>query len=42
MGLSEEQLREEQASIREEAEYWTHWGATGLFGHGLGIIGSLT
>ncbi len=41
MGLSEEQLREEQASIREEAEYWTHWGATGLFGHGLGIIGSL-
>lgn len=41
MGMSEEQLREEQADLRAESEYWTQWGATGMYGHGLGIVGSL-
>ena len=40
-GKSEPELREEQTDLRAEAEYWTNWGATGLYGHGLGIIGSL-
>jgi hypothetical protein len=41
MGKSEAELRAEQKDIRSESEYWSNWGATGLFGHGLGIIGSL-
>lgn len=41
MGKSEAELREDQADLRAESEYWTHWGATGLYGHGLGIVGSL-
>jgi hypothetical protein len=41
MGKSVEELRVEQADIRSESEYWSKWGATGLYGHGLGIIGSL-
>lgn len=41
MGKSEEQLRREQQGIREEARYWKEWGATGFWGHGLGIVGSL-
>lgn len=41
MGATEQQLRSRQRNLRAEAEYWTRWGATGFFGHGLGIAGSL-
>jgi hypothetical protein len=41
MGATERQLRSRQRDLRAEAEYWTRWGATGFFGHGLGIAGSL-
>ncbi len=41
MGKTESELREEQQSIKAEAKYWKDWGATGFWGHGLGIAGSL-
>ncbi|MBE0643806.1 MAG: hypothetical protein IH600_06975 [Bacteroidetes bacterium] len=41
MGMNEKELRAQQADLRAKSEYWSHWGATGLYGHGLGIIGSL-
>ena len=41
MGKGEEELRRMQAGLRDESEYWTQWGATGFYGHGLGIVGSL-
>ncbi|MDT8325333.1 MAG: hypothetical protein RRA94_14565, partial [Bacteroidota bacterium] len=39
--MTEEELRARQATLRSELEYWANWGATGFFGHGLGIVGSL-
>ncbi|MCB2204040.1 hypothetical protein KQI65_04770 [bacterium] len=41
MDMTEEKLRERQEELRQESAYWANWGATGLFGHGLGIVGSL-
>jgi hypothetical protein len=41
MDSSEDELRVRQEELQEEAVYWENWGATGFFGHGLGIVGSL-
>jgi hypothetical protein len=39
--VSVEELRERQEELRSESAYWAEWGATGFFGHGLGIVGSM-
>lgn len=38
---TEQELRAAQQRLKEEARYWREWGATGVWGHGLGIAGSM-
>jgi hypothetical protein len=40
-GMTEDEIRAERSRLEQKAAYWRDWGATGFFGHGLGIAGSL-
>ncbi len=41
MGKTADELQLEKRRLLRDVEYWKDWGATGIFGHGLGIAGSL-
>ncbi len=40
MGKTRDELLEEKKRLEDDARYWDNWQPTGLYGHGLGIIGS--
>lgn len=40
-GLTEDEIESQKAALSTRLMYWKTWTATGLYGHGFGIIGSM-
>ncbi|GEM_PF-106341 len=40
MGKTRDELMAEKKRLENDARYWENWEPTGLYGHGLGVIGS--